>query len=186
MVDIRDPAALAQNVATCDVQTFRTVFTEIVEIYRGPVYALAYRMLGDAHEADDVAQETFVSVFENLRKFRGEAQVYTWLYRIALRAAQRHLQEKSRGGASDPAAAAPRAGDAASPERRAIGAELATALDRAMAELPIDQRTCLALFSLDGLSCKEIAEILGTKEGTVWSRLHYARAKLAQALAAYL
>jgi len=131
--------------------------------------ALCLHLCGNAADAEDALQETLLAL--HVARFRGESSVETFAYRVALRIA---LRIKSRRG--------PAAGPSGEPASSGAGAIEAAAdaakVLRAMARLPTEQRAVLSLFALEGLKHKEIAEVLGVPEGTVWSRLHSARKRL--------
>jgi RNA polymerase sigma-70 factor (ECF subfamily) len=178
--------AAARGRAAARAQAFEALFRAL----REPVLALALHLTGRRADAEDALQETFLDVHRGLERFRGEARLSTWVYRIAVRAA---LRMRARRG--DLAATRVPEGRGAGPEGVEQGAEgddpggggeeallarlearrVAAALDR----LPAEQRAVLSLFALRGLSHLEVAEILGVPEGTVWSRLHAARQRLA-------
>jgi RNA polymerase sigma-70 factor, ECF subfamily len=129
-------------------------------------------MTGGAADAEDALQEVFVAVSRALPSFRGESRVSTWLYRIAIRAA---LEAKARNRRCPPPGAALAS---AGGEEALVAREEARRLAQAMERLPAEQRAVLALFAIDGLRHRQIAE------GTVWSRLNVARRKLALELQA--
>ncbi len=141
------------------------------------VYALCRNLIGNAADAQDAAQETFLAVAGALPGFRGESSVKTWVHRIAIRCALRVRAKSKRAEASELDEERAPGGDPRG--RQEQGAQLA----RAMAELPFEHRTVISLFAIEGLTHAEIAEVLGIPEGTVWSRLHTARKKLAALLA---
>jgi len=151
-------------------------FEQIFHVHRGRVFALCQRLCGNRALAEDAFQDTFLDVYRGLRGFRGEAQLGTWIYRIAMRTALRLRARTPTPVDADfePPAAAPHAALEARDHARRVQA----ALDA----LPAEQRTVIALFAVEGLSHGEIAEILGVPEGTVWSRLHKARKALAAAV----
>jgi RNA polymerase sigma-70 factor (ECF subfamily) len=153
-------------------------FARIYQAYREPTMALCLHVAGRRPEAEDAVQETFLSVHRALGEFRGESKLSTWIYRIAVREAirQRARRREDRSAALEEEPAAPPAGNPAL--RREQRDALARGLDRLSAE----HRTVLSLFAIDGLTHQEIAEILGVPEGTVWSRLHAARKRLAAEL----
>lgn len=151
-----------------------TAADEIFETYRGPLLSLCLHLTGNRQDAEDAAQETFVAVFNGLSKFRGDAQLSTWIYRIAIRTA---IRIKARHRSHEELEEVPDA--AVGVEEQIIDRERMRILERALARLPLEQRSVLALFSIEGLSHKEIAATLGIPEGTVWSRLSNARKRLA-------
>lgn len=151
----------------------------LFELFREPLLGLCVHLCGNRATAEDALQEAFISVFRALAGFRADARLSTWLYRIAAREALRHRARETarRADPIDEEPAAPFAGD---PALRREESEL---LGRALDQLSADHRMVLSLFAVDGLSHREIADILGVPEGTVWSRLHGARKRLAAELA---
>ncbi len=148
-------------------------FRRIFELYREGVFAVCFSLTGNRHDAEDAAQEVFLGVHQGLDRFRGEARLKTWIYRIALRQAgrirQRRLRQAETAERMEPPAEQCQAQDAAVSADR---------LARALDALPRGQRAVLVLHAMQGMSHAEIAEVLGIKEGTVWSRLHTARKKV--------
>ena len=131
--------------------------------------ALCLHLCGNAADAEDALQETLLAL--HVARFRGESSVETFAYRVALRIA---LRIKSRRRPAGEPSGEPAASGAGAIEAAADAAKVL----RAMARLPTEQRAVLSLFALEGLKHKEIAEVLGVPEGTVWSRLHAARKRL--------
>jgi RNA polymerase sigma-70 factor (ECF subfamily) len=152
-------------------------FNEVFEAFRGRVLSLCLHLTGSPTDAEDAAQEVFLVVFRHLPKFRGESRLSTWIYRITVRVA---FRVKAKHPRTAPLDLEPAVGTPDPALQRERSRQIALALDR----LSADHRTVLALFSLDGLSHREIAETLGIPEGTVWSRLHLARKKLTAELKA--
>lgn len=150
-------------------------FDEIFAETHGRALGLCLHLTGNRADAEDAAQETYLAVHRALPRFRGDCRVSTWVYRIAIRAA---LRVKARRPATEPLEFEP----AAETRDPAVDRERSGQIRRALAHLSFEHRTVLALFSLDGLSHREIAETLGIPEGTVWSRLHLARKRLAAEL----
>jgi RNA polymerase sigma-70 factor (ECF subfamily) len=152
-------------------------FEAVFEALRAPVFALCLHLTGDRHDAEDAVQEVFLAVHRALPGFRGDAGISTWVYRIALRAALRQRARRRPSEAVDPEMPADRGGEAHLAAR-----DEARRVQAAVAGLPAEHRAVLSLFAVDGLGHRQIAEILGVPEGTVWSRLHAARKKLAEAM----
>jgi len=152
-------------------------FDELFEAFRGPVLALCFHLTGSRADAEDATQDVFLVVFTGLPKFRGESRLATWIYRIAIRTA---FRTRARRPKTEPLDVDP-PGKANDP---ALDGEKRRQLRTALTRLSAEHRTVLALFSLDGLSHREIADTLGIPEGTVWSRLHLARKKLTAELKA--
>lgn len=168
-------------------------FRELVERYKGRAYGVALGIVGDPDDAQDVVQDAFVKAYYKLRDFRFGSNFYTWFYRLLVNQAIDRWRKASRSPTvsldekwlsdevSPPEAAAyPR-----TPEELAGNRELVEGLTRAIAALPEHHRTVILLREVDGLSYDEIARVLDCSVGTVMSRLHYARAKLKDALKGY-
>jgi RNA polymerase sigma-70 factor (ECF subfamily) len=171
--------ALEEAAEAALIERYRTAgaarddaLVEIFRLYRGPVLTLCIHVIGDASEAEDVVQQVFLSVHRALPMFRGESRLSSWIYRIALRAA---IAARARRRTFDPLPEhlpAPSAEDEL--QLRDETRRVAAAMDR----LSLEHRVVLSLFSIDGLSHREIADVLGVPEGTVWSRLSAARRRL--------
>lgn len=149
-------------------------FVELVHLLQVPVWRFLTRLLGDRGLAEDVTQETFVRVHRGLPGFGGRSRFTTWVFGIArnagldaLRARSRRPQVVGDVPIGLPADAEP-----------GFGAELSDALAR----LTVDRREALLLVAVLGLGYREVAEITGTPEGTVKSRVHAARLELHAAL----
>ena len=169
-------------------------FREVVEQYQDKVYNLTYRMLGDRNEAEDLAQEVFITVFKSIDSFRGDAKFSTWLYRVAANhcknrikyLARRHdrdqseydeqIERRAAAGAVTGPATMPR------PDARLEGLEREQLLQAAIAELDDDHRLLVVLRDIEELSYDEICAITELPEGTVKSRLHRARLALRKKL----
>jgi len=139
---------------------------------REPLHALCMHITGRRADAEDAVQEIFVAVHRGLPEFRGASRLTTWIYRIALRAAFRARARRRDGEPLDPET--PGGGG----ESDMVARDEARRVASAMARLPAGPRAVLSLFAVEGLSHREIADILGVPEGTVWSRLHAARRML--------
>lgn len=166
-------------------------FNQLVRLYEGRVYNLCFRMLGDADAAADVTQDTFISAYRNLQKFRG-GQFRSWLLRIATNACYDALRARKRrpavslnatyndeedGGLDLP-------DQSESPDDFALRRELAMAIQQGLALLPEDQRAVVILSDIQGMAYEEIAVVTGANLGTVKSRLSRARARLRDILKA--
>lgn len=156
----------------------RRALEELVRITHRRVYALAYRMVQDRHEAEDVAQEAYLRMFRGLGGFREEARFETWMHRIVVNTALNDLRRRGRFGAL----LEEEAPELPGPDRAELRAVERDELERGLAALPMGQRTALVLKDVYGLSCKEIGEELGIEEGAVKVRLHRARKKLREIL----
>jgi RNA polymerase sigma-70 factor (ECF subfamily) len=162
-------------------------FARLIRTHQHRVFALVYRMLGDRAEAEDLAQEVFVTVFKSIDTFRGESQLSTWLLRIAAnhcRNRLRYLRRRNHHGHQDiddtPESAYDRAHRPADqpPDRMLEGARLEAAVQAALDSLDEDHRLILVLRDLEHMAYADIAQTLGVAEGTVKSRLFRARLQL--------
>jgi RNA polymerase sigma-70 factor, ECF subfamily len=129
-------------------------------------------------EREDAAQDIFIAVYRSLRHFRGEAQLSTWIYRIAARHAIRMGRRRRTRELMRLTMLKEKPPITIDPSERST--HVAT-LDRMLAKLPPKKRTVLVLFEIEGLSAKEISDVVGCPENTVWSRLHHARAEMVKA-----
>ena len=163
-------------------------FSEIVRLYGDKVFSLIYRMLGSRPEAEDVAQDVFITVFKTIESFRGEAKFSTWLLRIAANHAKnriKHLARRPVEGADPDDVSQLRAlPDRPSPPVQARiegpdamleAAQTERLMQEAIANLAEDQRLLVVLRDVEEMSYQEIEEITGLPEGTIKSRLHRAR-----------
>jgi len=167
-------------------------FNALVRLYEGRVYNLCYRMLGDPDSAADAAQDTFLSVFRNLRSFRG-GSFRSWLLRIATNTCYDALRARKRRPAisldmdaneDDDASPLQIADAAESPTDFVLRRELAVAIQHGLGSLPDEQRVILILSDIEGLAYEEIAQITNTNIGTVKSRLSRGRSRLRDVLKA--
>ena len=171
-------------------------FEEVVRLYQHKVYNLLFRMLGNADEAEEVAQEVFVTVFKSIDTFRGEAKFSTWLYRLAANHSKnrlKYLGRRSYKATSELNDASEREANEAQPsalrphvdgpDAVLEGLELERAVQVAIAALDEEHRVLVVLRDVENLSYEEIQSITGLELGTVKSRLHRARLALKEHLA---
>ncbi len=161
-------------------------FNHLVRFYEGRVYGLAYRMLGDADAAADIAQETFISAYRALGRFR-DGSFGAWLLRIATNACYDALRVRKRRPttsinqiiAADPDAP-PREFEDPGPDldQQMMTRELSAEIQQGLLTLPEDQRVVLIMSDIQGFSYEEIAQATDSQLGTVKSRLSRARGKL--------
>lgn len=157
-------------------------FDELMARYKRPVLNFAYRMLGNAADADDIAQEVFVRAYQHLDSYRPGTKFSTWLFALARNACIDRLRYRKRHPTEpldDAVVAASRArGPSAEAANRETGAHIATAVSA----LPEDQRTAIVLAEYHGLSCAEIAASMRCSEKSVESRLYRAKETLRKRL----
>lgn len=160
----------------------QTAFAELVRRHRPFVLALVYRLCGDAVQAEDIAQDVFVRVWQALPGFRFQAAFRTWLYRIATNVAIEQLRQVKPVADIESMPLVARD----TPEDSALRAEECRAVRDAVLRLPLQSRLVLILREYEGLSYREIASTLDIPIGTVMSRLNYARQHLQKDLSAYI
>ena len=158
-------------------------FEELYKAHAGRLYSLAFRMLGNTADAEDLLQEIFLSAHRKLESFRGDAALGTWLYRLAMNQILDHVRSRAaRAGqltdALDDASTLPDG----SGHRLADRAVDRIDLERALGELPDGCRAAFVLHDVEGLEHKEIADVLGIAEGTSKSQVHKARLRLRKLL----
>jgi RNA polymerase sigma-70 factor (ECF subfamily) len=169
-------------------------FDALVVLYSDRVFGVAFRILGDRAEAEDLAQEVFVTLHHSLGSFRGESRLSTWIYRITRNRCLNRIKflkrrHVGRHADIDDPAVAPGVVDtetklsgAKDPTRKLANDELSALLQEHLLKLPEEQRTLVILRDLEDLSYEEIVDVTGLALGTVKSRLHRARAALARSL----
>mgnify|MGYP003291188251 FL=1 len=160
----------------------RDAFGELVEKYRDNVYRLAYRMCGNAYDADEAAQEAFVAAWRALPNFRGDAKFSTWLYRLTTNAAIDVMRREKRHQTVGDGEMVDLADDADSPQETVERTEQQEAVQKALAALSEEYREVLLLRYMEDLDYAEIAEVLQLPSGTVKSRINRAKAALKTAL----
>ena len=160
-------------------------FEELVRQTYAATYTLAFRLTGNEEDARDVVQETYLRAWKAIRRFRGDAQFSTWLYRITANTSSSMTQRRSRNRADsldDQGSEVIDDRPFANPEASSEASALHQRLSEAVAELPPKLRTIVVLKDVYGMPHKEIAELLGTTEGAVKVRLHRARRRLKEEL----
>jgi RNA polymerase sigma-70 factor (ECF subfamily) len=164
-----------------------SAFQALVERHRSMVYRVAYQFAGNHHDAEDIAQEVFIKVYRSLDRFRQDAQLTSWMYRIVMNACIDHRRRQRL------AVAAPFGEEAEQrmlntpeerpdPEERAYAGELGQVLESEIGRLPNGQRVVFVMRHHQGMKLSEIAGALGLAEGTVKRQLHAAVHRLRQAL----
>lgn len=174
----------------------------LVERYQGRLLRVAYDILKNTADAEDVVQESFVKAFLSLDKFKNQASFYTWLHRIAFnmavdlqrknqRRGGQHFEYKEDFSVSSTGEGSERGGGAddllatqniEGPQEALLRKEAGRKIDEVFAKLSDEHRAVITLREVDGLDYEEIAQALGIPRGTVMSRLFYARKALQEAL----
>ncbi len=172
----------------------RDAYAEIVRRYQHRVFTMCLRWMGDRQVAEEVAQDVFVALFKALDRFRGDARLSTWIYRVVVnhcknrrqyrrrRHFDRHeaLEGRRADGEDAPTRQLPDEGPAT--DARLHAAEAEDLVQTGLAQLDEEQRQIIVLRDVQDLSYDEIGSILDLPRGTVKSRLHRARAQLATIL----
>jgi RNA polymerase sigma-70 factor (ECF subfamily) len=182
-----DEGELVRRAQTGD----EAAFGEIVRAHYDRVYRRVVGITRNEHDARDVSQEIWVTVWQRLKEYRGDAKFSTWLYAIATRRAIDHLRKNQRWFSrflpfltegEDSEVTVEPASPAPGPRDQMETRERDARFERAISSLPPKLRAVLAMREIEGLSYDEIAETLNCRPGTVMSRLFNARRLLAQKL----
>jgi RNA polymerase sigma-70 factor (ECF subfamily) len=183
--------ALVQRVQAGDIRAFDL----LIQKYRERLYAIIYNLTANREDASDLAQEAFIRAFRSIGRFKGDSSFFTWLYRIAINASLTHLkrtrmrrffsfenlsEEVSQSELAEALA------DKFQSDKPTLIKELQEKLNEALQRLSLNHRTVVILFEIEGLSHQEIAQVMECSEGTVRSRLHYAKQQLQSYLQDYL
>ncbi len=174
--------ALVQKSKEGDLQAF----DELVRRYEGKIYSIAFRFMGNHADAGDLAQETFIRLYQSLASFRGDSAFSTWLYRIAANACRDELRKRQRRcvvsiedmSVVSPGSVPVAGGVDYSPEEAVQRREVQQQIQACLNELSPDHRLILILREILGMSYEEIAASLNCSLGTVKSRISRARYNL--------
>ncbi|HEX2900404.1 MAG TPA: sigma-70 family RNA polymerase sigma factor [Bacteroidia bacterium] len=170
-------------------------FDRLILKYRERVFGVIYNLTSNREDASDLTQEAFIKAFQAINRFQGHCSFFTWLYKIAVNTTLGHLRKHrlrtffsleklSEDGSSTEIIE--QLTDKRGADRDTYLKELQEKLNEAMQKLSIPHRTVITLFEIDGLSHSEIAGVVGCTEGTVRSRLHYAKQFLQGELGTYI
>ncbi|HEY9788452.1 MAG TPA: RNA polymerase sigma factor [Candidatus Obscuribacterales bacterium] len=202
-MDLTDEALIKKFKTTKDLNQFKS----LVRRYQNRLYNTAFRILGNMEEAEEVVQDTFLRVHQNLDGFRDDARFASWVFRIThnvcvdfVRMKQRQkngvkvmsfdpqscFAEDEHGAESAAVSLGQVADPHPDPAQKLALEEQERMIQQSLLELPDNQREVLVLHDIEGFSYQEIADIVGTSIGTVRSRLHYGRVKLRELLSSYL
>jgi len=192
-IEVRSPATdeFLERLRSGDAAAFEKLVSE----QSGDVYALLYRLTADGEEARDLTQETFLRAFQSITHFRGDANLKTWIYRIAINQARNRWRwwrrrrrdvTVSLDGRADqneqPLAATLRNRDAIDPEQETLAREREGQLREALSGLRRSYREAVILRDVEGFSYEEIADTLQISIGTVKSRISRGRLELRRQL----
>ncbi|NGP46888.1 RNA polymerase sigma factor SigW [Bacillaceae bacterium SIJ1] len=168
----------------------QNAYGDIVEIYKNKVYHICYRMLGNAHEAEDMAQEAFLRAYMNIHSYDPTKKFSTWLYRIATNVSIDRIRKRKPDYSLDATVPGTEGMDmyaqlAASdklPEEEVESLELQRWIQEEMMSLPPKYRSAVVLKYIEELSLKEISDILDMPVNTVKTRIHRGREALRKRL----
>jgi RNA polymerase sigma-70 factor, ECF subfamily len=198
-VDLTDEALVNSFRATKEAR----YFNNLVGRYQNRVYNAAFRILGNAHESEEVVQDTFLKVLQNIEKFHGRSSFAAWLFTISHNICVDLLRNRKRKGSYQMVSFDPQssheddaievnlnvvsqiADPEPGPAHRVDHMEEQAAITASLEQLPDAQRAVLVLHDIEGFSYQEIADIVGVSIGTVRSRLHYGRLKMRELLSPY-
>jgi RNA polymerase sigma-70 factor, ECF subfamily len=172
----------------------REAFEYLVERHKDIVYAVAYRFAKDPDLALDLSQNVFIRAYRGIKSFKGKSSFSTWLYRIAMNTCIDYTRRQSRRvdalqvpeEVAEFAESKPLVEGPVEPGDTVLSGELGEQIQKAIDQLPEYHKSVFVLYEIEGLSYKEIAEVVGCSIGTVMSRLHYARKKLRTMLEPYV
>ena len=172
-----------------------SAFDKLILKYRARIFGVVYNLTANREDASDLTQEAFIKAFQSINRFQGQSSFFTWLYKISVYTTLSHLRKnrlrtffsleklQDEGGTAQ---FIDQLTDKNGVERDSYLRELQEKLNESLQKLSIKHRTVITLFEIDGLSHTEIARIVGCSEGTVRSRLHYAKQFLQGELNKYL
>ena len=160
----------------------RKAFATLVARYQRPIYNAAYRVLANADDASEVTQIVFLRVVEKLADYDPQYKFFSWIYRIAINESIDLLRHGRREEPLDDDIDLPDP-SGLGPEQQVLGRELSERIQRVLMSMKVEDRVVITLRHFSELSYREIAEILGTEEKTVKSRLFEARQRMGELLA---
>jgi RNA polymerase sigma-70 factor, ECF subfamily len=201
VVDLTDEALIESYTKTRDILMFQS----LVRRYQNRIFTASFRILSNAEEAEEVVQDTFLKVHQNISKFRQQASFSAWVFKIAHNLCMDILRNRQRKKgfrllSFNPQSNSPEpyedsieafnvvsqlADPGANPSQSLDLREQGSVVMESLKQLTDTQRTVVVLHDIEGFSYVEIAEIVGISIGTVRSRLHYGRVKLKELLEPY-
>lgn len=170
-------------------------FDALIRKYRERLYSVIYNMTSNAEDAADLTQDSFIKAFRSIHNFKGNSSFYTWLYRIGINTTISFINknklrrffsfDKIQEEGANKEVVDALVGDNDT-EKSTLLKELQEKLNEALQILSISHRTVIVLYEIEGLSHQEVADIMGCSEGTVRSRLYYAKQQLQGLLKDYV
>lgn len=174
-MDEKDPV---DGLKSPDASIRQKAWEGVFRLHREVVYRVACRILGDPGLAEDVVQDTFIQVHRFASTFRGETALRSWILTVAVNLSRRAFvmrRARDREGAVRISEDLP---------ETSSGGGLREPVQAALTRISVDHRVAIVLSCVEELSAKDIARMVGCSEGTVWSRIHYAKRELARLLGA--
>jgi len=173
----------------------RDLFKELVDKYKDMVFNICFGFVKNKEDAEDITQDVFFTIYKNIKGFKFESKISTWIYRIAVNRSLNHirnrklsrifnkisLKEESEGKEAE----IPAAQDS-SADFKVITKEKKNIISKALNGLPSNQRVAFTLYNIEGFTYEEIAEIMGCSISSVESRIHRAKMNLQKKLVIYL
>lgn len=167
----------------------KSAFEEIIGLYEKKVFSTIYYMVKNEHEVEDIAQEVFVKIYKNLKNFKEESSLYTWIYRITINVCIDEIKKKKNVVYIDEKLQTDEGevefqleDESKGPDELAEDEELKRKLTECIRKLPVDQSTMIILRDIKGFTYMEIAEMTKMNLGTVKSKINRARASLKRIL----
>jgi RNA polymerase sigma-70 factor (ECF subfamily) len=161
----------------------RSAFADLVEKYRGPIFNLAYRMTGSREDADDLTQETFIRVYQNLRRYDRSRKFFTWLYTISINLIRNHLKKNARDVshlAANSSSLEHQVQGHESGEGDMLSNDRMIRLQQVIRNLPVDLREVIILKFVQDLTFEEVANVTGDSVSAVKMRIYRGLEKMKQ------
>jgi RNA polymerase sigma factor (sigma-70 family) len=159
-------------------KTQNQAFQKLMQEYQKPLYSHIRNIVLNHDDTDDVLQNTFIKVFQNLKNFKGESKLFTWMYRIATNEALTFLNQKAKKSGISSAELQNKAIDNLKADSYFEGDEIQIKLQKAIAELPEKQQLVFKMKYFEDLKYEEISEIVGTSVGALKASYHHAVKKI--------
>lgn len=159
-------------------ETQQAAFRQLLSQYSRPLYSHIRNIVLNHDDADDVLQNTFIKVFSNLKNFKGDSKLFSWMYRIATNEALTFISQKAKKGGTTSAEIQDKAIQNLEADSYFEGDALQVKLQKAIAELPDKQQLVLKMKYFEELKYEEISEILGTSVGALKASYHHAVKKI--------